>query len=112
MSGLVLLATGLALLTYSSQSLASYRDALLDLPSLGSDAAAINDLDSVCALRSLAAALAVCAQCIRCLGDPHHSRRPRSPAHRVERFRCEERQAAGNSTPLQDLTAGRMAGGQ
>jgi hypothetical protein len=33
-SGLVLLASGLALLTYSSQLSQSYRDVLLDLPSL------------------------------------------------------------------------------
>ena len=72
MSGLVLVATGLALLTYTSQSLASYRDVLLDLPSLGSDAAAINDLDSVCALRPLTAALdlSLPMTCIRRLSDP------------------------------------------
>ncbi len=46
-SGLVLLASGLALLTYSSLLSPSYPDVQLDLPSLGGDAAAIDDLDSV-----------------------------------------------------------------
>jgi hypothetical protein len=46
-SGFVLLASGLALLTYSSLLSQSYRHVQLGLPSLGSDAAAIDDLDSV-----------------------------------------------------------------
>ena len=45
-SGLVLVASGLALLTYSSGSLASYRNMLMDVSDIGSDAAAIKDLDS------------------------------------------------------------------
>ena len=44
-AGLLLVATGLVLVTYSTNSL-SY-NVLLDLPSLGNDASAINDLDSV-----------------------------------------------------------------
>ena len=46
-SGLVLVVFGLVLVTLSSQSLSSYRHMLLDVPSLGSDAAAIRDLNSV-----------------------------------------------------------------
>jgi len=66
-SGLVLLASGLALLTYSSQLSQSYRDVLLDLPSLGSDAAAINDLDSVS--RSVPSAARPRAQCLSARGS-------------------------------------------
>jgi len=47
LSGLVLVVCGLVLVTLSSQSLSSYRHMLLDVPSLGSDAAAIKDLNSV-----------------------------------------------------------------
>ena len=46
-SDLVLVVCGLVLVTLSSQSLSSYRHMLLDVPSLGSDAAAIKDLNSV-----------------------------------------------------------------